>query len=131
MTGLSSALWRFSRRENSCAHSSHRPMTDMSAALPLRKRPAMVRRQGLFSLGGALSRVWRPRYPLLPWALTSALLMTAGMWDYWSVGGRIEWVVVGLAAYELMLGLSALPEPAPTAAVPLPVSIPAHETAGR
>ena len=31
--------------------------------------------------------------------------MTAGMWDYWSYGGPVEWIVVALSAYELMLGL--------------------------
>jgi hypothetical protein len=60
---------------------------------------------GFFTLGGALARVWQPSYALLPWALTSALLVTAGMWDYWQDRGPIEWVVVGLAAYELMMGL--------------------------
>lgn len=58
-----------------------------------------------FTLGGFLARFWRPAYPLLPWALTSALLTVAGLWDYWMGRGRIEWIVVGLAAYELMLGL--------------------------
>lgn len=67
----------------------------------------------IFSLGGALARVWHPRYRLLPWALTSALLMTAGLWDYWTVGGRVEWVVVGLSAYELMIGLLDRPAEAP------------------
>ena len=64
-----------------------------------------MRSHGFFTLGGALAQVWRPAYPLLPWALTSALLMVAGMWDFWSRRGPIEWIVVGLAAYELMLGL--------------------------
>lgn len=64
-----------------------------------------MRSHGFFTLGGALARVWRPAHQLLPWALTSALLMTAGMWDFWSRRGPIEWIVVGLAAYELMLGL--------------------------
>lgn len=64
-----------------------------------------MRRSGFFSLGGLLARVWRPAYSLLPWALTSALLMTAGMWDYWLRGGKVEWVIVGLSAYELMIGL--------------------------
>ena len=50
---------------------------------------------GFFTLGGALARVWRPAYPLLPWALTSALLMMAGLWDFWTLGGPIEWIVVG------------------------------------
>jgi hypothetical protein len=85
----------------------------------------------MFSLGGALARVWRPRYPLLPWALTSALLMTAGMWDHWSVGGRVDWVVVGLSAYEFMLGLLEAPSPAATAAAPSRALTPARETTGR
>ena len=69
---------------------------------------------GFFTLGHTLARVWQPAYPLLPWALTSALLMTAGMWDFWAHGGRIEWVVVGLAAYEFMMGLLEEPTPAAT-----------------
>jgi hypothetical protein len=81
----------------------------------------MVRHE-FFTFGGALARVWQPAYPLLPWALTSALLMTAGMWDFWSRGGPIEWIVVGLAAYELMLGLLEVPARAGTAAVPSPPS---------
>jgi hypothetical protein len=74
---------------------------------------AMTPARGMFSLGGVLARVWHPRYPLLPWALTSALLMTAGLWDYWTVGAPVEWVVVGLSAYELMIGLLDVPEPVP------------------
>ncbi len=58
-----------------------------------------------FSLGGLLARWWRPAYPLLPWAFTSAMLTTAAMWDKWSRGGAIDFTVLGLAAYELMLGL--------------------------
>lgn len=70
---------------------------------------------GFFTLGGALALVWRPAYRLLPWALTSALLMTVGMWDFWSHRGPVDWIVVGLAAYELMLGLLEEPAPAATA----------------
>ena len=81
--------------------------------------------RGIFTLGGALTRVWHPAYPLLPWALSSALLMTAGLWDFWSRGGPIDWVVVGLSAYELAWGLL---EESPTSPVrhqsrPSPVSI--------
>lgn len=60
---------------------------------------------GLFSLGAVLARFWRPAFPLLPWAFTSAFLTVAAMWDHWSRGGPIDYVVLGLAAYELMLGL--------------------------
>jgi hypothetical protein len=74
----------------------------VSDTCPLR---TTVRDRGFFTLGGVLARVWRPAYPLLPWALTSALLTVAAMWDYWRRGGPIDYVVLGLAAYELMFGL--------------------------
>jgi hypothetical protein len=60
---------------------------------------------GFFTVGGILAQFWHPAYPLLPWALTSAMLTVAAMWDHWSRGGPIDYVVLGLAAYELMLGL--------------------------
>jgi hypothetical protein len=68
---------------------------------------------GFFSLGGLLARWWKPAYPLLPWALTSAMLTTGGMWDYWSRGAPIDYTLLGLAAYELMLGLLEEPSPNP------------------
>lgn len=58
-----------------------------------------------FSLGALVARVWHPTYVLLPWALMSALLTVLAMWDYWRQGGPIDYVVLGLAAYELMIGL--------------------------
>ena len=60
---------------------------------------------GIFSLGALLARAWKPAHALLPWALTSALLTTAAMWDFWARGGSIDYTVLGLAAYELMIGL--------------------------
>ena len=86
---------------------------------------------GIFTLGGALARVWRPAYALLPWALTSALLMAAGMWDYWSAGGAIEWVPVGLSAYELMMGLLEEHAPAATGSPASQPSTAARGTAAR
>lgn len=64
-----------------------------------------MRDHGIFTLGGFLSRFWKPAYPLLPWAFTSAMLTVVAMWDRWSRGGAIDYTVLGLAAYELMLGL--------------------------
>jgi hypothetical protein len=66
---------------------------------------AIMRGQEFFSLGGLLSRWWQPTYILLPWAFTSAMLTVAAMWDFWSRGGAIDYTILGLAAYELMLGL--------------------------
>lgn len=70
---------------------------------------------GLFTLGGLLATAWRPSQPLLPWALTSALLTVAAMWGHWTTGGQVEWVVLGLAAYELMMGLLDVDERASAA----------------
>ena len=64
-----------------------------------------MRAHGLFTLGGLLATAWRPSQPLLPWALTSALLTVAALWGHWTTGGPVDWVVLGLAAYELMMGL--------------------------
>lgn len=66
-----------------------------------------------FTLGGALSRVWRPAYQLLPWALTSAVFMVLGIWDHLADGRAIEWTAVGLSAYELMMGLLRTSEAVP------------------
>lgn len=90
-----------------------------------------MRSHGFFTLGGALARVWRPAYPLLPWALTSALLMTAGAWDYWMGRGPVEWIVVGLSAYELMLGLMEEPGTAATTPAASRSSTAAPGTAAR
>lgn len=87
-----------------------------------------MRSHGIFTLGGVLAKVWRPAYPLLPWALTSAMLMAAGMWDFWSRGGAVEWIVVALSAYELMLGLLEEHEPAATTARPSRSWTPARDT---
>ena len=64
-----------------------------------------MRVHGWFTLGGLLATAWRPSQPLLPWALTSALLTVAALWGHWTSGGPVDWVVLGLAAYELMMGL--------------------------
>ena len=87
-----------------------------------------MRSHGFFTLGAALARVWRPAYPLLPWALTSALLMAAGMWDFWYRRGPIEWIVVGLAAYELMLGLLEEPESTTVTYRQITDNSPAHKS---
>jgi hypothetical protein len=70
-------------------------------------------RHGIFSLGHVLARWWQPAYPLLPWAFTSAMLTLGAMWDFWSRRGPIDYTLLGLAAYELMIGL--LEESAPVA----------------
>lgn len=58
-----------------------------------------------FSIGRAIAYWWRPAYPLLPWALSSALLTVAGLWDYWTRDIQPDLIVLALAAYELMVGV--------------------------
>ena len=41
---------------------------------------------------------------------------TAAMWDFWSRGGPIDYTVLGLAAYELMMGLMEDEVPMPSSA---------------
>jgi len=68
-------------------------------------RTTIVQGHGIFSIGGVIARVWKPGLVLLPWAFSSAMLTVAAMWDYWSRGAAIDYLVLGLAAYELMIGL--------------------------
>ncbi len=67
---------------------------------------------GIFSLGATLSFFWKPSYRLLPWAFTSAMLTLAAMWDFWTRGGSIDYIVLGLAGYEMMIGLMEEEAPA-------------------
>ena len=67
---------------------------------------------GIFSLGAVLSLVWKPSHRLLPWAFTSAMLTLAAMWDFWTRGGSIDYIVLGLAGYEMMIGLMEEEAPA-------------------
>ena len=71
------------------------------------------RRHEFFSLGALLAGVWRPALVLLPWAFTSAMLTVVAMSDYWRDGGSIDTIVLGLAAYELMIGLLEESAPVP------------------
>jgi hypothetical protein len=86
-----------------------------------------MRSRHWFTFGGLLARYWRPAYPLLPYALTSALLMAAGCWDRWTREAPVEWMVVGLAAYEFMIGLLVNAEPA-GARVSVHASMPSSAT---
>jgi hypothetical protein len=58
-----------------------------------------------FSLGGVLAACWKSRPSLVPWILTSFSLLGLSFWDLVARGGRIDFIVLGLAAYELALGL--------------------------
>ncbi len=59
-----------------------------------------------FSLGGVLATFWSPRVQLLPWIGTASALILLGSWDLLRGAGRVDMIVMGLAGYELTIGLS-------------------------
>ena len=60
-----------------------------------------------FSLGGLFARWWPSRAPgVAPWVCASALLMSGALWDWVRTGGEVDFILMGLAAYELVIGLT-------------------------
>ena len=60
----------------------------------------------LFSLGGVLRLWWRSGPTFMPWACVASLLASLSMWDLVVRAGRPDFILLGLAAYELMVGLT-------------------------
>jgi hypothetical protein len=71
-----------------------------------------------FSLGGIVASFWKPRLQLLPWIGAAAALMLLSCWDIFRGAGRMDLIVMGLAGYELVIGLT---EHAPADSRPLSV----------
>lgn len=59
-----------------------------------------------FSLGGLLALWWQPRTLLLPWLVVAVTLAGLGCWDLLARGGSVDFILVGLAGYELVMGLT-------------------------
>jgi hypothetical protein len=59
-----------------------------------------------FSLGGLLRIWWTPRVLELPWIVASALLLLLSCWDVLDGAGRMDFIVMGLAGYELVIGFT-------------------------
>ncbi len=59
-----------------------------------------------FSLGGVLATFWKPRTPILPWIGTTVVLILMSCWDAFRGFGRVDLIVMGLAGYELTIGLT-------------------------
>lgn len=77
-----------------------------------------MRHGTFFSLGGLLARLWRTRSPVTPFVCASSVLTAGAIWDRLRTGGPIDFVLLGLAGYELVIGLTE--EPEPVALAPLP-----------
>jgi hypothetical protein len=67
----------------------------------------------LFSLGGLLASRRQTGNSVLPWLAAAGLLAAAAVWDPLARSGDIDFVLLGLAGYELILGLTR--ETAPSA----------------
>jgi len=65
---------------------------------------------------------------MTPFVCASSVLMSGAIWDRLRTGGPIDFVLLGLAGYELVIGLTE--EPAPVAAAPMPDGH-QHPPAGR
>jgi hypothetical protein len=59
-----------------------------------------------FSLGGLLAPYAPTHGSLAPWLLTAAVLVALASWDPLTRGGRFDAVLLGLAAYELLIALT-------------------------
>ena len=60
-----------------------------------------------FSIGGLFARWWPIGTPgVAPWVCASSVLTSGAIWDWLRVGGSVDFVLLGLAAYELVIGLT-------------------------
>jgi hypothetical protein len=59
-----------------------------------------------FSLGGVVATFWKPRLQLLPWVGAASALILLSCWDVFRGAGRVDLIVMGLAGYELTIGLT-------------------------
>ncbi len=67
---------------------------------------SITQRLEFFSLGGVLSIWWSPGVLELPWIVAAASLVLLSCWDAFDGAGRVDFMLIGLAAYELLIGLT-------------------------
>ena len=60
----------------------------------------------LFSFGAVLARRWPEAPAVAPWAAAATILIAAAMWDWTFRGAPVDFVLLGLAGYELVVGLT-------------------------
>jgi hypothetical protein len=74
-------------------------------------RSREVLRGQFFSIGGLLARHRAADGTLAPWLLSAAALIALASWDPLMNGGRFDLILCGLAAYELLIGLTRAEQP--------------------
>jgi hypothetical protein len=62
-------------------------------------------RVALFSLGRLIERCWPGKPRWLSWVASSSLLTIAACADPMRRGGYVDFVMIGLALYELLIGV--------------------------
>ena len=68
-----------------------------------------MRSAGFFSLGRVIQRVAGGRQGATPWVIAAAFLCIGSAWDWLATGGRLDFILLGLAGYELVIGLTEEP----------------------
>ena len=68
-------------------------------------RPAPFR-GSLFSVGGLVARWAQAQDSRMPWIVAALCLGALSASDLVMRGGRIDFILAGLAAYELLIGLT-------------------------
>ena len=59
-----------------------------------------------FSLGAVFAPYVKTRTPFAPWTLSAAILTALASWDPIARGAPFDMILLGLAAYELLIGLT-------------------------
>lgn len=59
-----------------------------------------------FSLAALVKVCWRPEHAWTPSICTASALSLLAMWDWVARAGRVDFILLGLAGYELILGLT-------------------------
>ena len=65
-----------------------------------------MRAGSFFSLGAILRRYVPTRHPSTPWVIAAFVLCAASSWDWVAKGGPIDFILLGVAGYELVIGLT-------------------------
>jgi hypothetical protein len=69
-------------------------------------RERAVRPWRLFSLGKLIARFWHPRRDWMPWTAAALGLALGAVFDTIRFGRAPDFILLGLAAYEMLIGLT-------------------------
>jgi hypothetical protein len=70
------------------------------------RHAARTRPIRLFSLGKVIARFWHPARNWMPWSAAALGLTVGAFFDTVRFGRGPDFILLGLAAYELLIGLT-------------------------